>query len=214
MSMSMQSFGFSVIESEPGSHDQVDGGIGCRFRCCKSSTSTTESFRTARVQITPAKGFSRNTTAAQKNQSEIVDRLERYGLDAKSGDPHFTKHSCSDLVRPLFVDRLVYHGQGRGCDVQDDGFTARSVGNGDLNREVPKAGWALPFVLGLGLSAERMTWGWTILRSSGTAGIVHFMYGCSRRFCPLWFVNFSGYMLSSICLSMFGIWTCWLFAHV
>ena len=104
----MPSFGPSVFGSEPGSLDPVDGGDGGRFRCCTSSASATKSFRTAVVHVTPEKGLSGKATAPQKSRPEIIDRPERYGPGAKSDDPHFSEH------------------------VQDDGFTARSAGNGDL----------------------------------------------------------------------------------
>ena len=126
------SFGSTVIRPEPGSLDLVDVGNGGRFRSCKSSASVTETFRKTGIQKTPMKGFSRKATAAQKNsvlvRPEIVEWTVRHGLNAKSVDPHITDHSCSDPVRPLVVDRPVCHGQGRGCDVQADRFTAHSTG--------------------------------------------------------------------------------------
>ena len=87
MSMSMPSYGSSVFGSDSGSLDPVDGGDGCRFRCCKLSASAMESFRMVVVLITPEKGLSGKAIAAQQSWPAIVDRPEIYGLDAKSDDP-------------------------------------------------------------------------------------------------------------------------------
>ena len=53
------SLGLLINGSENGSPDPVDGGNGGRFGSIKVSALATETFRTAGVQKTPAKGSSR-----------------------------------------------------------------------------------------------------------------------------------------------------------